>query len=696
MRSVAILLASTQYVYLTGRMMVLVPPMWVLYTLLANRTRFKSQFFGWVTMGVVAFLLVLPNLILFVTLPESFSGRVDSDEAGTTGLIWETSVAENGQLLNFLGKKLWLMFRSTGIEWIDPLLPMDTPIFTPLFFIGWIIGIFVALRRFRHVGYGLLLIAMPLLLLGDLITSAELNPTPMRQTQVLPVYYALSGIGLVFLMELVLKHTKGMIQIAIGIVTLIIAVVPTIQGFNYYINVFVPEIYADPETAWRISQTDIDISNRLVSQPEQSYLLPYGEYTRKTTAWLTLAGFPERHSAIGADNRLNIDNLPSDVLIIQATDPDRARLDRAVGLNYIGWWVLLHDGQTILLPPLDLEQQDIVRDAITEDPAETIIDASGQIVASLYSLSLPDEFFLIPEFTPVDATIGKSLDAPEVRLLGYTTSPLDPVAMDAFHVSLYWQPLQRLNENYELFVQLWDDNATVYGESHTLPYDGTYRTRVWYPDEITVTHHVVFINTELAPQRYSIATNFYRILHNERLPVSGADAGASGDVVVLDDFRVAPQQASLSLDEIEQSIQFGEFISVEQLELSVNDEPLELFGEWEVNAGDMVDLRMQMDVLERLPFDYSYFIHLTPVDAEQPAAQVDQALGASTLPSGAWRADDTWFESIQLGLPDNLEAGVYDVWIGIYYYADGSRLTVSVDDEMMPDNRLRLGQVLIE
>ena len=62
-------------------------------------------------------------------------------------------------------------------------------------------------------------------------------------------------------------------------------------------------------------------------------------------------------------------------------------------------------------------------------------------------------------------------------------------------------------------------------------------------------------------------------------------------------------------------------------------------------------------------------------------------------PTGAWRAGDRMADRVTLRLPDDLEPGVYTVWLGVYYWQTGERLTPRVDGTAQPEDRFRLGVI---
>src|SRR5262249_34105760 len=130
------------------------------------------------------------------------------------------------------------------------------------------------------------------------------------------------------------------------------------------------------------------------------------------------------------------------------------------------------------------------------------------------------------------------------------------------------------------------------------------------------------------------------------------------------------------------------------MNILLNDVPAS--GEIRASGGETVSVTLQWDVLGRLPLDYSYFVHLIPVGGEQPVAQSDSALGAWGLPSGAWREGDSWQDYTSFVLLADLAAGDYELWLGVYNYADGTRLPIQVNGAEQADNRLLIGRIRIE
>jgi hypothetical protein len=109
----------------------------------------------------------------------------------------------------------------------------------------------------------------------------------------------------------------------------------------------------------------------------------------------------------------------------------------------------------------------------------------------------------------------------------------------------------------------------------------------------------------------------------------------------------------------------------------------------EMNLTESLALDMRWRAEEDLTADYSYFVHITPVDAEEPIAQVDGRPIDGTYPTFLWQAGEAVPIHVELDeLPT--EEGDYAVYAGWYRASDGMRLI----HEAMGD-RLLLAHLIV-
>lgn len=680
-------LALAQYVFLAARLLPLVLVLWIAHSWWADRARLRQQWRGWLVMAAVSFVLTLPALILFVTTPEAFSARADAGTAQTGGWIWQYDTSTYGGALSLIVQKIGLTLQALGLAWDGPYNIMNLPMLAPLFFLGLVMALLLSIRHFRHIAYGWLLLAIPVMLITDLISGAVLEIHALHQMGVLPFIYILAGIGLAHGWEF--ARNRLMIRVMrYGLVAVLVmaALLPSVFSIAHYLNVVIPGQYADPLSGWQRVQTDVDLGRYIVSNADRAFLLPYSEYSRSDVAWVIADGFRTRRSAMNEQGILAIANPPETVSVIFPTNPERPRHDGFPAQFDPRLWVLLRDDQVLLLPPLTAEQVEMVLEAQTSIEPAVLTDQSQTDIAQIYTL--PASGSLFAPRPAIDFEIDAVFND-EIQLLGYTLPQQDLQPGQVTYVSLFWQPLRPPVEDYEIFVQLWGDDQNAIGSTHDFPWGGMYRSRIWQPDEIVVTHHWIEVPHGLAVGRYTLVAGLFRLLHNENLPVTGPDADPERRIAIAPDLRFAPSAPEFTGTPPEQPLRFGDVLTLKGLETG-----FESGQEWVVTPGDRVTFDLFWAASGRPRQDYSVFLHLSDALDAPPVAQADASMGG-LFPSGAWRAGDVIRDRLRLQIPPDLAPGTYEVLLGTYFWQTGERLPAYVDDVTSEDGRVKLGQVVV-
>ncbi len=88
------------------------------------------------------------------------------------------------------------------------------------------------------------------------------------------------------------------------------------------------------------------------------------------------------------------------------------------------------------------------------------------------------------------------------------------------------------------------------------------------------------------------------------------------------------------------------------------------------------------------------FVHLGD-PTQLPLAQYDGPVMGGTYPSRLWAAGERFDETVTLTLPADLPPGEYPVSVGLYDYATGARLPLTVDGQRQPNDAYALDQLLI-
>ncbi len=742
-------LALTQYIYIAARVIPLAVIVWFLHDALFNREGFKARWRGWVMMAVVALVLVSPNLYTYLTMPKAFFGRAEAATPYSGALIWTFDTARYGGPLGLFGQKLVNNFRAVGIAW--PSGPYTTelgqPILTPLFFIEFLLTLIILIRQPGRIAVAWLWPVMPLVLLPDLLTSATTAPHAMRQIDVLTFVFLLAGIGLAYGWEILSpqpplhfmaegeqrqggvsnhfpyehqdqsrnatstltpvgylaqaqspiarKRGRGIRYAILGLAAVVIAL-PAVRDIHRYFDLLVPQQYANPEISWRSDQASLDISRRIVAQPDTAYLIPYTEWERSTISWMTAGAFRQRSSPIMTNGTLKIDDPSQWVTIMRPADPFRVRWDGSTAQVDDRLWVLLDKGQTLLLPPLTIIQVRDLQDALYQvrTAGEALTDLSGQQIATFYNVPTPDGLFAERQVIdyPTDATFGG-----ELHLAGYSVQSVELSRGAPFFVSLYWTTLKPPSEDYEIFVQLWNDAGQAVTQWQNVPFGAMYRTRIWRGDEMLATHHWLQLPDDATFGRYRVVVGVYRTLKGQRVTVEGTNADMVNNVAIVGHLRIGLAEMPDTLSASPQAITLGDILNIKGMEAAVDDKPQPLDSQWTVKGGQTIHLKLLWDVLKDPPLDYTMFLHLTRVGADQPSAQVDRLIRPD-FPTGVWRQGDEINDALNFALPADILAGNYELWLGVYYWQTGERLAIHTrgDGDVTPDQRLRLTKVKVE
>ena len=141
-----------------------------------------------------------------------------------------------------------------------------------------------------------------------------------------------------------------------------------------------------------------------------------------------------------------------------------------------------------------------------------------------------------PEYSiqyPLRYTLGD-----EVLLVGYDAP--DTIGL-TLPLTLYWQGVTDMQEDYTVFVHLFDEEGNLLGQHDSQPRCGSYPTSLWAEGWIVEDRHFVDISGAVSPgyQQLRIVVGMYLLETMERLPVFDADGTRVryDEIVILHDLQ---------------------------------------------------------------------------------------------------------------------------------------------------------------
>jgi hypothetical protein len=125
----------------------------------------------------------------------------------------------------------------------------------------------------------------------------------------------------------------------------------------------------------------------------------------------------------------------------------------------------------------------------------------------------------------------------KVQLLGYNIeSGFRPG--DGIHLTLFWQALQSMGEDYTVFTHLIDREGNIWGQKDNPPVDGFYPTSQWVEEEIVRDQYNLTIADDAPPGQYRLTIGMYQAETGQRLVVLNDDGAIRDDKIPLDEFVV--------------------------------------------------------------------------------------------------------------------------------------------------------------
>jgi len=105
----------------------------------------------------------------------------------------------------------------------------------------------------------------------------------------------------------------------------------------------------------------------------------------------------------------------------------------------------------------------------------------------------------------------------KVALIGYQFDE-EAKAGESLTVSIYWQALREMKEDYTIFVHLTDDDGHLWAQGDDQPRGGDYPTDLWEPGEVVEDRHTISLPPNLPPGKYQIFVGVYLLETMDRLP----------------------------------------------------------------------------------------------------------------------------------------------------------------------------------
>lgn len=228
-------------------------------------------------------------------------------------------------------------------------------------------------------------------------------------------------------------------------------------------------------------------------------------------------------------------------------------------------------------------------------------------------------------------------------------------------LSLYWQSLAAMDEDYSIGIHLLDANQRVIGSRDSYPGHGLLPTRLWRPGQIIRdTYWLPVAADAAAPGIARINVALYTREGKRDLPA--LDPGGNQVTPIVGRLKITGTSSSTPKPQNESGYNFGNQVRLIGYDLPASGDP-----------GPGQKLVLYWKRVGNIATDYTLFLHILD-SADNIVAQIDQPPGNGENPTSLWDEGEIVTDSLTLpATPPN----TYRIEIGLYDPATGERLPVS-------------------
>lgn len=322
-------------------------------------------------------------------------------------------------------------------------------------------------------------------------------------------------------------------------------------------------------------------------------------------------------------------------------------------------------------PPLEYMLRLRVYDAQSGQPYD-VLGPDGNPLAPSLSLGpvrvtrpsspLPTE--ALPAQHEIDATLGTA-----IRLVGATVATDTVKTGDTIPVTLFWQAMREVSEEYNVFVQALDQEGTVQAARDLAPVDGHFPTTEWQAGDLIRDPHDVPIGAGAPAGPYRLIAGLYNPKTGRRLPV-----GRGADHVPLGRFTVEARPHQFEPPSVTQEIgvSFGEEALLIGATIDWPAEPGRL------SPGAHLPVRLVWQPLRTPPGQLRAFVQLLDAD-NMLGGNSDHRPGEA--PTSAWIAGEYIEDRHTLQVQEGAQ-GTYRLVVGLYNPETG-RLTTPAGTDVV-------------
>lgn len=268
-----------------------------------------------------------------------------------------------------------------------------------------------------------------------------------------------------------------------------------------------------------------------------------------------------------------------------------------------------------------------------------------------------------------------------IRLLGYELDRNELEPRQGVRITLYWEALTEMEQDYTICVRLLGPNGESDGADCTYPGRGNYATSLWKSGDIFRDAYYGRIPRDFpAPSFASVNVAIFRYPEEEYLHVIDPQGTQLGQSATFGRVKVASSEEFIP--DITRLVSYDLGSTVALMGYEVGGTP---------SPGSALRLRLYWRSLAPTDEDYTVFVHFRDGDGRL-WAQHDGQPRNNYYPTSLWDEGEIVEDEHEFTLPPDIPSGGYEIRVGMYSLDTLRRLPV-FDDQ---GNRQQGDAIILE
>jgi len=263
--------------------------------------------------------------------------------------------------------------------------------------------------------------------------------------------------------------------------------------------------------------------------------------------------------------------------------------------------------------------------------------------------------------------------APQLRLLGFDLPLAEANPGDDLAVSLYWQAVRDVSQDYVVVLQLRDASGSIWAQEQSRPAYGTYPSMLWEKGEVVQDWHDVPVSADTPSGEYALYAGLAR------------DGQLVGELA-LGTVRVSGRARSYEVPPMDHELAWPLGDAVRLLGYDIDDG---------ARPGETLRLTLYWQCVVEMTDSYTVFAHLLDVDSVI-RGQVDRLPASGAAPTTGWLRGEVITDPYEIVVDAEAPEGHYVVEIGMYDATTMERLPVYDAQGANQGDRILVEAVAIE